>query len=131
MREASLATPAKANSGAAENCGKDRNELRWIRNVLRVIREVSPRKPRMAFQEWTGLSLRQCDYILAEKSGMSADTYRDLLDTPFGFEVLTASFGDAPPPWLAELVYLRRSARLSEQIREARAEQNALRKKVR
>lgn len=123
---------AGASFRTAENSGKGRKELRWMGGLLRTIREAAPRKTRLAFNQWTGLSLRQCDYILAEKSGMSLETFRALLETPCGYEILASLWPENErPAWLEELGYVRESMRLQDDIKAARERQNALKKRKR
>lgn len=121
------ATIARGNTtfGGAGNCDDRAGELQWMRNILRVVRRLSPRKPADSLSAWTGLSLRQCQYILAERSGMSAQALQALLISPHGFDFLEAIIDTGKPPeWFAEARYAYVTLQNQERIREARAQRN-------
>lgn len=119
-----------ANSGREVSCAIGRKDLQWRRNVLQVIRAVSPRKPANSFSAWTGVSLRQAQYTLAEKSGMSDETLRNLLLTEHGWQILEALFdGETFPAWFADLRYHYKAQIAADQIAAARKERSALKKR--
>jgi hypothetical protein len=127
-RAASAGGAGAANLGAAIGFGKSRNPLPWWRDFARVLRVISPRKPEATLRAWTGLSLRQCENIVAARTGTSVDVVRACLATEHGWEFLTALMGEAPPLWFQELRYQHESARLAAEIAEARAKVRELRR---
>jgi hypothetical protein len=130
MSQANSITAKSANPGSEVSCANGRNELHWRRKVLQVIRAVSPRKPANTFAAWGGVSLRQAQYTLAEKSGMSDATLRNLLLTEHGWEILEAAFdGEQLPGWFLDLRYHHKAQLAADQIAKARAERNALKRR--
>lgn len=117
---ASAGEALPANGGDAGTFGKSRNSFRWSRSFVRVLRAISPRKPAHTLRAWTGLSIRQCENIVAEHTGTSADVVRACLATEHGWQFLEALMGDEPPLWFRELRYQHESARLAAEIAAAR-----------
>ncbi len=129
MTQANSITAKSANQPREVSCADGRNDLHWRRKVLQVIRAVSPRKPANTFAAWGGVSLRQAQYTLAEKSGMSDATLRNLLRTEHGWKILEAMFdGEASPGWFLDLRYHHKKQIAADQIAAARKERNALKR---
>lgn len=120
----------RASFGSEASFVDDRNELRYLRNIVRLVRTLSPRKPAASLSAWTGLSKRQCENILAERSGLSGPALRRLLTGPHSLQFAEAFFDSDLPDWFVEGRYAWRAAQARADLIEARAARNHAKRKA-
>lgn len=78
-------------------------------------RSLWPRKTAAELSMRTGTQMRGCEYWLARRSGMSAESLAALLRSDEGLQILEAIIGDARPVWWRAF---KRSIRRSELRRQ-------------
>lgn len=83
----------------ADLCGETRSDVRAMDRVMQAARSLWPRKTAAELSVRTGTQMRGCEYWLARRSGMSADSLAALLRSDEGFQILEAIIGDAKPVW--------------------------------
>jgi hypothetical protein len=127
-RRANTASRGSARKPGATRFGKSRNASPWFVQFVRVLREIAPQKPSVTLHIWTGLSIRQCENIVAG-GGTSIEVVRACLATEHGWKFLRALMGDPAPAWFREIEFEHDSVRAKADLAAARRRARELQRK--
>ena len=88
-----------ANPGHAGCFTQKEDRFTLISRIVKVARELWPRKTTNVLADMTGVSERAVKYWLSGQTCMSLENVSDLLRSDDGFEILRAVMGEASPRW--------------------------------